>query len=309
MDPASLVLLVEIIEAGNLSRAARKLKMTRANVSYRLAQLEKQVGSQLLRRTTVQVEATELGKRLLEHGILIRNELLQAQESVERLGQGLHGRVGLSVPSGYGQMVMAPWLLEFKQRYPDIVLDVVFENRVDNLVRDEIDVAIRIMPEPPGQLVARDMGTVRYIACATQTWLAQHGTPQTPQALSTLPVITSAVVGEKIRLRAYREDGSFDDAPLNPSLVSEHFPFLREAILAHLGIGIVPDYVVQAELLSGQVLAMLPSYRLSIFGTRMFMLYMPGRHQTRAIRTCIDFLLAKNQAQLTPSIHNPLLAP
>lgn len=296
MDPASLILLAEIIEAGNLSRAARKLKMTRANVSYRLGQLEKQVGSQLLRRTTVQVEATEIGKRLLEHGAAIRNELVQAQESVLRLGQGLHGRVGLSVPSGYGQMVMTPWLLEFKREYPDIVLDVVFENRIDNLVRDEVDVAIRVLPEPPAPLVARDMGMVRYVACATREWASDHGMPDAPQALSDLPVITSAVVGEQVRLRAYRSDQSFEDVPLNPTLVSEHFPFLREAMLAHLGIAIVPDYVVQAELASGDVVAALPEYRLSIFGTRLFMLYMPGRHQTRAMRTCIDFLLARAKA-------------
>lgn len=291
MDPASLVLLADIIEAGNLSRAARKLKMTRANVSYRLGQLEKEVGSQLLRRTTVQVEPTEIGKRLLEHGSAIRNEMLQAQESVQRLGQGLHGRVGLSVPSGYGQMVMTPWLLAFKRQYPDIVLDVVFENRVDNLIRDEIDIAIRIMPEPPMQLVARDMGRVRYVACATRAWAGAHGMPKAPQALNQLPVITSSVVGEQVRLRAYRKDDTFEDVPLYPTVISEHFPFLREAILAELGIGIVPDYVVQAEINDGSVVTALDDYRLSIFGGQMFMLYMPGRHQTKAMRTCIEFLL------------------
>lgn len=296
MDPASLMLLAEIIEAGNLSRAARKLKMTRANVSYRLGQLEKQVGSQLLRRTTVQVEPTEIGKRLLEHGAAIRNEMLQAQESVQRLGQGLHGRVGLSVPSGYGQMVMTPWLLAFKRQYPDIVLDVVFENRVDKLIRDEIDIAIRVLPEPPMQLVARDMGPVRYVACATQAWAARHGMPDSPQALSGLPVITSSVVGEQVRLRAYRGDGSFEDVPLQPTVVSEHFPFLREAVLADLGIGIIPDYVIQQELDDGSVIAALHPYRLSIFGTRLFMLYMPGRHQTRAMRACIEYLLDRNKA-------------
>lgn len=296
MDPASLVLLADIIEAGNLSRAARKLKMTRANVSYRLGQLEKEVGSQLLRRTTVQVEPTEIGKRLLEHGSAIRNEMLQAQESVQRLGQGLHGRVGLSVPSGYGQMVMTPWLLAFKRQYPDIVLDVVFENRVDNLIRDEIDIAIRIMPEPPMQLVARDMGRVRYVACATRAWAAAHGMPKAPQALNQLPVITSSVVGEQVRLRAYRKDDTFEEVPLHPTVISEHFPFLREAILAELGIGIVPDYVVQTEINDGSVVTALDDYRLSIFGGQMFMLYMPGRHQTKAMRTCIEFLLECSSA-------------
>lgn len=288
-------MLVEILDAGNLSLAARKLKMTRANVSYHLAQLEKQVGVQLVRRTTTQVEPTEVGKRLYVHGRAIKDELLSAQETITTLGQGLQGRVGLSVPSGYGQMVMADWLLAFKRLYPGIVLDVVFENRVDNLVRDEIDIAVRILPEPPDALVARDMGAVRYIACASRAYAAQHGLPETLEQLGRAPVITSGVVGRALRLRAY-EGSAFEEVALAPTLVSEHFPFLRQAILADLGLGIVPDYVMQDGLADGSVVTTLDAYRLSIFGTRMYMLYMPNRHQTRAMRACIEFLLAQSAA-------------
>ena len=111
LDLGSLTLLVEIVDSGNLSQAARKLKMSRANVSYHLSQLEKSVGVQLVRRTTRRVEPTEVGMRLYEHGRSIVNELLAARETINTLGQGLQGRVGLSVPSGYGQMVMSPWLM------------------------------------------------------------------------------------------------------------------------------------------------------------------------------------------------------
>ena len=80
---------------------------------------------------------------------------------------------------------------------------------------------------------------------------------------------------------------------LEPTLISEHFPFLRKAILAGLGVGIVPDYVVKDAVAAGDVLSTLDDYRLSIFGTSMYLLYMPDRHQIRAVRTCIDFLLEK----------------
>jgi DNA-binding transcriptional LysR family regulator len=76
-------------------------------------------------------------------------------------------------------------------------------------------------------------------------------------------------------------------------LISDHYPFLREGILAGLGIGLVPDYVVHDVIASGQVLTALDDYRLSIFGTHMYLLYLPNRHQTRAVRTCIDFLVDK----------------
>ena len=291
MDLASLTLLVDIIDAGNLSQAARKLKMTRANVSYHLKQLEKSVGVQLVRRTTRRVEPTEVGLRLYAHGRSIQNEMQAARETITTLGQGLQGRVGLSVPSGYGQMVMSDWLIAFKRQYPGIVLDVLFENRADNL-RDEVDISIRVMPEPPPALVARELGSVRYLACASRAFAQQHGLPTSLEQLRSTPLITSGVVGQQLRLRAYRGDERHE-VTLEPTLISEHFPFLRQGILAGLGLGLVPDYVVMDAIESGEVLTTLDDYRLSIFGTRMYLLYMPNRHQTRAVRTCIDFLLDK----------------
>ena len=291
LDFPYLTLLVDIIDAGNLSQAARKLKMTRANVSYHLSQLEKSVGVQLVRRTTRRVEPTEVGWRLYEHGRSIRNEIVAAQETISNLGQGLQGRVGLSVPSGYGQMVMSDWLVEFKRLYPGIVLDVVFENRIDNL-RDEVDIAIRILPEPPPQMVAREFGTVRYLACASQAYVTAHGLPTELAQLRTQPLITANVVGRHLSLRGYRQ-GEREEIMLAPTLISDHYPFLRQGILAGLGIGLVPDYVVQDVIANGEVLTALNDYRLSIFGTNMYLLYLPNRHQTRAVRTCIEFLMDK----------------
>jgi DNA-binding transcriptional LysR family regulator len=293
MDLPSLTLLVEIIDSGNLSQAARKLRMTRANVSYHLTKLEKAVGVQLVQRTTRRVEPTEIGLRLYEHGRTIRNELMAAQEAVTTLGQGLQGRVGISVPSGYGQIVMGDWLIEFKRLYPGIVLDVLFENRADNL-RDEVDIAIRVVQEPPLSLVARSLGNVRYLACASADYARRHGLPRTLHALRAGPVITAGVTGRQLRLAAY-QGAERHEVLLEPTLISEHFPFLRQGILAGLGVGLVPDYVVQDAIATGEVLTTLDEYRLSIFGTHMYLLYLPNRHQTRAVRTCIDFLLDKAQ--------------
>jgi len=211
VDVNSLTLLVEILDAGNLSEAARRLKMSRANVSYHLNQLERSVGLQLVRRTTRRVEATEIGLQLYEHGRAIQNALLAARESVTTLGQSLQGRVRLSVPSGYGQLVMSEWLIGFKRLYPGIVLDVLFENRVEDLMRDEVDIAVRVMSEPPQNLVARDMGAVRYVACASRAFADTHGMPTQLDDLRTTPLITAAVVGRQLRVAAYLGDGRHEE--------------------------------------------------------------------------------------------------
>ena len=292
MDLTSLTLLVDIVDAGNLSQAARKLKTSRANVSYHLNQLERSVGVKLLRRTTRSMELTEVGRRLYQHGRSIRNELLAAKESVATLGHTLRGRVRIGVPSGYGQLVMADWLIAFKRLYPDIVLDVLFENRVVDLLREGLDISIRVMAEPPSTLVARELGTVRYVACAARAYVESRGLPLVPEDLGSVPLITSDVAGQQLRVAAYLGDER-REVLLDPTLISENFSFLRQAILAGAGVGLVPDYVVKDEVLRGAVLTALDDWRLSIFGTQMFMLYMPNRQHTHAIRTFIDFILQR----------------
>ncbi|QGZ64038.1 LysR family transcriptional regulator [Paraburkholderia acidisoli] len=296
MDVNALTLLCEILDAGNLSEAARRLKMSRANVSYHLNHLEKSVGLQLVRRTTRRVEPTEIGLKLYEHGRAIQNALLAARESVSTLGQSLQGRVRLSVPSGYGQLVMSDWLIDFKRLYPGIVLDVMFENRVEDLLRDEVDIAVRVMHEPPQNLVARDMGQVKYIACACTAWAQKHGMPHTLEDLARAPVITATVVGRQLRLAGYLGEERHE-VLLEPSIISENFLFLRQSILAGLGVGIVPDYVMHDDLRNGAAVTSLDTWRLSIFGTHMYMLYMPNRHHTRAASTFIDYVL--NEARKT----------
>lgn len=292
LDVQSLTLLVQILDAGNLAEAARRMKMSRANVSYHLNQVERAIGQQLIRRTTRRLEATEIGLKLYEHGRVIQNELLAAREAVATLGQELSGRVRLSVPSGYGQLAMSPWLLEFKRRYPAIVLDVLFENRVEDLMRDEIDVAVRVLSEPPQNLVARDLGPVRFVACASHAYAQQHGMPQRLEDLAHTPLLTAAVIGKQLRLAAYLE-GERHEVLIEPTLISENFMFLREAVCAGLGVGLVPDYTVRDLVQAGTVVTALDAWRLSIFGTRMHLLYMPNRHHTRAMATFIEYVLER----------------
>ena len=295
MDANSLLLLVDILDAGNLSQAARKRKMSRANISYHLTQLERSLGMQLVRRTTRRIDPTEAGLKLVQHGRTLRDELLAAQESVASLREGLHGSVRLAVPTGFGQLVMSGWLIEFKHRHPSISLELIFDNRVDDLLRDEVDLAIRVLSEPPPHLVARELSRMRHIACASSAYAAQHPMPQTVQDLAQLPIITSMVVGRTLRVSAY-QGAQRHEVTLSPTLASENFQFLHEAILAGLGVGLVPDYVVAQDLAAGRVVQALDDWRLSIFGTRLYLLRMPDRYQTLAARTLIDFVIEKARA-------------
>jgi DNA-binding transcriptional LysR family regulator len=299
INAQSLILLVDIVDAGNLSKAARKLKMSRANISYHLNQFEQALGLQLLRRTTRRIEPTEVGLSLYRHGRVIRDELLAARESVDSLGRGLHGSVRLSLPTGFGHLVVSDWMIEFKRSYPDIALDVVFDNSIRDLLGEEIDISVRVMSEPPPQMVAHELCQVRYVLCASARYAQEHGMPERLEDLPGVPLITSTVEGRELRLAAYR-DGERQEILLKPTLASENFQFLREAILSGLGIGLVPDYLVNEAVADGRAVLAFDAWRLSVFGSRMFLLRMPGRYQTLAARTLIDFLIQRVRAWARP---------
>jgi DNA-binding transcriptional LysR family regulator len=159
-------------------------------------------------------------------------------------------------------------------------------------MRDEVDIAIRVMSEPPQNLVARALGPVRYVACASREYAALHGMPRELEALRTAPVVTADIIGSRLRVAAYLGDERHE-VILDPTLISENFLFLRQAVLAGLGVGIVPDYVVKSDVERGDVVTCLDEWRLSIFGTQMFMLYMPNRHHPKAASTFIEFVLEK----------------
>lgn len=297
MDLGALSLLVDIIDAGNLSRAAAQLGMSRANVSKRLNHFERQLGAELLRRSTRQLEPTELGRQLYEHGRAIRHELIAAQESVQSLGKQLSGTVRLSVPSGFGQHTMSAWFVEFMRLYPAITLNVIFDNDIEDLVKGAVDFSVRVMGEAPSNAISHSLGDVEYVACTTPQLARELGMPQTLDQFKDLPLITSELTGQKL-LVAGRAGTAGAQSQIRPRLMSANFFFLRDTILQGLGVGLVPRYMVDRELAAGTLLQLpLPPEDLAFLRTTMYLLYMPARYQTRAVSTLIAFLRDKAAAR------------
>src|SRR4030095_8859652 len=173
MDLNALKLFVEIVDAGSLSAAARRLNTSRSNVSQRLKVFEQAIGAQLLRRSTRRTEPTQLGYTLYEHGSHIIRELAGATAAVSTLGKSLQGHLRVSIPTALGHLHIAPLLIEFAQRYPDITLEVVFSNRIVDLMASHIDVALRVTSEPPEQYVARELARIAWVLCSSPAYVAR----------------------------------------------------------------------------------------------------------------------------------------
>jgi len=297
MDLNALRMFVDIVDAGNLSAAARKLKMTRANVSYHLKALEAELGVQLLRRTTRHVEPTPVGAGLYEHGRNILGEVAAANALISSMGKSLQGHVRLSVPTGLGHSLISPLLVQFKQRYPDITLDVVFDNRIHNLVSEDVEVALRIISTPPDSVVATEIGEVDWVVCAAPSYLAGRTAPAMLGDLTGHAIVCASPIGQKLKASGTRgEGGGREQVVLAPTLSSENFAFLKDAVVGGLGIGIFPMYAVEADLVDRRLVRLLDDYRISVFGSKLYLLTMPNRYQTMATRYLLTFLKTELQA-------------
>ena len=290
MDLNALKLFVEIVDAGSLSAAARRLNTTRSNVSQRLKLFEKAVGVQLLRRSTRRIEPTELGHALYDHGSKIMREMAAASAAVATLGKSLHGHLRISVPTGLGQLHLAPLVIEFAAQYPDITLEVIFSNRVVDLMEAQVDVALRILSDPPEQYVARELAKIDWVLCASPDYLARKGTPQAASDLAGHALVSTPIPQGSRQVVKLHRRGEQSEVAVRPHIQSESFLFLKDTVLAGIGLGVLPLYAVHAELDLGHLLRVLPAHRVDVWGDRLFMITAPNRYPTLAARSLIDFM-------------------
>lgn len=299
MDIKTLQFLCAIVEAGSMSSAARRLGTSRSHVSRRLKALEQSIQVQLFRRSTRRVEPTQIGWALYEHAARIIQELNALQATVDDLGKNLRGHIRLSVPVALGQQVVGPLLLEFAGLYPEVSLQLTFSNRIFDLVAAEIDVAIRVTSTPPDTLVARDLGPVDWALCASPAYLQAHGTPQHPEDLLQLHMVSVNVPDQRLSLELF--DGrETRKLTLRPRLQTEDMLFLKRAAMTGIGCALLPLYSVQQELDSGELLRLLPDQRVrvSAWGDHLYLLTAPNLYPTLATRTLIEFLHSRLRATL-----------
>src|SRR5919197_5111736 len=177
---AAMKTFVRIVEAGSLTRAADSLDTSLPTVVRTLAALERQLGVSLLKRTTRRIHLTDEGSQYLER---CRDILAAAQEAEDILGARRTepvGKLSVTASVAFGRRYMGPIVCEFLQRYPKVSADVLFVDRVVNLIDEGIDVAIRIAHLRDSSLVAIPVGRVRRVVCASEGYLRRHGVPRKP---------------------------------------------------------------------------------------------------------------------------------
>lgn len=291
MDLNLISLFVEIVDARSLSAAARKLGMTRANVSQRLKLLERETGAQLLRRSTRSIEMTQAGHTLYDCGQRMINDLGSARASIDDLGHMLRGRVRISVPTGFGRMFIGSRLTEFARQHAGIRLTVTFNNRVEDLIAAEVDVAVRITSAPPLDHVARHICDIEWKLYASAAYLQAHGPVRVPADLDQQTLIASTYSGPSATLTLMHRDNDadFHTVTMRPTLQSSDYPFLTDAVCAGIGVGLLPVYVSHAAM-SKNLLPVLPHYRVTAQQNALYIITLPNRYPSPSTQALIDYL-------------------
>ncbi len=173
---------IAVVEAANISAAARRLGTTKSVVSRRIQQLETRLGTVLFERGKT-LGLTDAGHLFYQRAVLILSEVSDAEESVRTLHGQLQGPLRLTAPMAFSIRYLAPLLSTFMAQYPSLNLDVEYSDRLANLNQENFDVAIRIGPLADSDLIAQRICANRHLICASPAYLAQKGTPMHPQHL------------------------------------------------------------------------------------------------------------------------------
>lgn len=179
----AMQVFTRVVDANSFTRAAETLSMPRASVTTIIQNLEALLGVRLLHRTTRRLSLTPEGAGYYEHCIRIMTEISEADASFQAGNRKPHGTLRVHLPSLLGRRVLLPALALFHQRYPDIELHFGLSDRPVDLVRDGFDCEIRVGPLADSSMVARRVGVIKRISCASPDYLERYGRPASIEAL------------------------------------------------------------------------------------------------------------------------------
>jgi DNA-binding transcriptional LysR family regulator len=289
MSIEDLTSFVEVVESGGFQRAAKRLGISKSMVSRRIARLEAELGTRLVRRTTHGISPTEAGLELKARSEKILAALEEARDAVAKEADGVAGRLRLSVPLTFGMRHVAPVLAEMARQHPRLELDVSFSDRLVDLIGERFDAAIRIGNLEDSSLIARRIGPVRPVLVASPDYLARHGRPSEPGDLAGHECIiyTGRTVNE------WRFGVGKRSISVRPEgrLRSDSGDAILQWAIAGLGIAELPSFLISDALESGELEPLLLEYPTPEFG--IYVLRPPGPYVSGKVRLLIDTLVER----------------
>lgn len=254
-------IFVRVVETGSFSAAARDLKLGQPAISKTIAALEERLGVRLLVRSTRQLAPTEAGTAFYEHALRAIAEANEADAEAQGAGAGLEGRLRICAPVTFARLHLVPKLGEFLDVHPRLRLELVMDDRVIDLVAENIDAALRLGSLSDSSLRARKLAEVERYVVATPAYFKKRGLPANPtELLEHDGIVYGQASGGQEWL--FRRGTSETSIRLRARLTLSAAEGVREAVLAGQGFAITSRWMFAPELASGTVLPVLKEWTL-----------------------------------------------
>jgi DNA-binding transcriptional LysR family regulator len=283
-----MVVFAEVVAAGSLSEAARRLGISNASVSREIARLERRLGAQLLRRTTRKMSLTDVGEAFHARCQRVVEETEQATSSVGAAQAEPRGEVRLCAPMSFGTRQLATRLPAFLERFPHVRLHVELSDRLVDLVSERFDLAVRITARlEDAAIVQRRLCPIRFVACASPDYLRTNGVPVAVADLTRHNCLNPSGLPWRGILRGHLSPRGRDWIQGNLNLDNAD-ALHRVALLGH-GIVCLPTFIAGDDLRAGRLVRVLPK-QLAL-EVSAFAIYPDSRHPSPKVRALIDFLV------------------
>jgi LysR family transcriptional regulator, transcriptional activator for dmlA len=287
---SGMSVFVAVVEGGSLAAAARRTGLTPSAVSKLVSRLEQGFGTRLLRRTTRRMTVTDSGQVFYERARGVLEALRAVEQEMASSDAVPRGRLRVSASLLLGQVRVLPLLLAFLKKSSALSLDLELTDRTVDMVGERIDIAVRITSDPPASFIARKVGVVRRVLCASPSYLRASGVPRAPADLTQHACLqlSGDAGADSWSFRAKGTGGGPVSVQVIPRLRFSSTVAVHEAAKAGLGIADLPDYLVEEDLQAKRLSRVLE--QLETPPRSVYVIYAPGPLLPTRVREMARFL-------------------
>ena len=288
---SGVTVLMAVIEAGSMARAAEALGLTSSGVGRAVSRLEARIGVRLLERTTRTMTLTDEGRRFYEEVGPHLDGIEQAAMTAAGAAGTVRGRLRVNVDPFFTRVVLAGQVAAFLDRHPNVRLELIMRDHVGDLVADGFDLALRFGEPPTGSLIARKLIETRILTVASPSYIKRHGRPKHPSEVAHLPCIDFYDAANACAFEWEFRNGA-EVLPVKPSsrLMVSDVGAMLGACEAGAGIAQIMELGTKQIVDSGRLVELFPDWPGELFP--LYALYPSRQHRAAKVRAFVDFAIA-----------------
>ncbi|GBR48083.1 LysR family transcriptional regulator [Gluconobacter roseus] len=288
MDLQDLRCFIRVAETESLSGASRMMAVPKSTLSRALCRLEDEIGAKLFERSTRALRLTEAGLMLLPHARRIIDDFEDARAALDGVSGQPCGMLRINAAMTFALGLVAPMIPDFLRQFPEIRVHLQTENRIVDVAREDVDVAIRIGALEDSDLIARRLGIIALWPCASPAYLRQHGIPETPSDLSSHTLLGWTDHPETWRFTNVRDE--IETIPVPVGSVVPEPAVLKILLESDVGVGRLPDFLARNAIEAGLLVRLLPDFETETVEAHA--VYAAHRSLSSKVRVFIDALHA-----------------